>query len=432
MAYFPGNIMVIDDKYALVHHEEPREREDQIQYNSLLGVKKYCEANGIPLIAITDPIDAEALKKTIEKYDNVRMLILDLDLNNDGNVNPEDDYETIFLILRTALKKFGYFLLLINSAHAEAWESIKKVMPEDINPNLIKNLTHLFDKTKKDNAYDALTVIGKNYSAELIYDFETMLNSARDKAFGSFLEFEKDGWKKIYETLFRESGEIVHNDITNILLGIVKQHLLNDKYKKPEENIVAESSDALKQLIYKTINYSLNKNNIFGNQKIWTGNLYKTNLDEERRYALVITPECDIANNKHIFYKILFGFAINEVSLPLAYDNKNFTIEQTPPLFAYRSGTRNENGVLSWGSRKFLISKATKHESPNQFLYPLPFVEGDPLFLDFRDVTSISEEKMKENNWELLLRINESMITDIIDKYSNLYNRKGLLPILFS
>ena len=85
MGYFPGNIMVIDDKYDLVNHGEPEDPSDRVQYNSLIDVKHFAENNGIPLISITETDDTTELQKTINRYDNVRLLVLDLDLNNDGS-----------------------------------------------------------------------------------------------------------------------------------------------------------------------------------------------------------------------------------------------------------------------------------------------------------------------------------------------------------
>ncbi len=422
MTYFPGNIMVIDDKYNLVHHTEPEEREEKSQYKSLMAVKTYCENNGIPLISISDTNDTDELQKKIEKYSNVRMVILDLDLNNDGDVNPEDDFETVYLILRTALKRFGYFILLINSAHAETWESIKNTMPKDINSNLIHNLTHVFDKSKKDSAYNALDLIGKNYSVEVLYHFETLLNSARDKAFSRFMDFEKKTWENIYHTLYTETGEIAHNDISTILLGIIKQHLLDGKYPsgKPTQN--SEADKTIKKSIYQALNYSFNNNGVFNSQKIWTGNFYKTNLSGGREYALVINPECDLAQNKNLYIKTVFGFARNEKSLPADYDPKNF-IKNTPPLLPLRAG-KTGNGV--WKPHNDL--KNAKKFNDHMFIMPLIMEDNSDIFLDFRDISTFSEDEVKK--WELILRVNEPYITNIIDTYSNLHNRKGLLPIL--
>lgn len=426
MPYFPGNIMVIDDQYNLVYADEPVDLDKKVQYKSLISIKSFCEDNGIPLISISDTSDAASVKAKMEAYSNVRMLIIDLDLNDDGSVNPEDDYVLIYKILEIALKKYGYFLLLINSANAEAWNGVKESMPEGINMKLIENLTHIYDKNTNEPIYEALEKIGKNYSAEIVYDFEVLLNRARDKAFSNFLDFEKDSWKKIHQVLSNESGEIAHNDISTIMLSIIKQHLLEGKYPKvtPEENI--ESSPEMRKLVYRTINYSFNKENVFDKQKIWTGNLYQTNLSNDRRYALVITPECDIAQNKHFYYKLSFGFHIDEDSLPADYNPALFTDDILPPLFPHRAGKNNK---AQWRKKSDLDDWVKKHTAPSHHFYPLPFINDHLIYIDFRDVMSIKPKDLENEKWELLLRINDPMITNIIDSYSNLHNRKGLLPL---
>lgn len=414
--------MVIDDQFSLVYQGEPAEDQQKNQYKALIDVKAFCETNGIPLIAISNTDDAGNLKASIEKYQNVRMLIIDLDLNNDGNVNPEDDYLTIFLILRTALAKFGYFMLLINSAHADAWENIKAALPDDINRKLITNLTQVFDKNSDEKVYNALKLIGENYSAEIIYDFEVLLNSARDKAFSGFMDFEKNTWEKIYRTLHMETGEIAHNDISTILLGIIRQHLLDGKYPPVKPENKPEADQALKKAIYQSLSYSFNKQGVFKNQKIWTGNLYRTNLEHDREYALVINPECDLAQNKNLYIKMVFGFVRNEKSLPANYDPKNFT-ENAPPLLPLRAGKTNSG---AWKPHNDL--KASKKFNEHTFILPFITEDDSDIFLDFRDISTFKEDQV--GKWELILRINEPYITNIIDTYSNLHNRKGLLPIL--
>ncbi|MDJ1483585.1 hypothetical protein QNI16_24010 [Cytophagaceae bacterium YF14B1] len=428
MAYFPGNIMIIDDQFDLIYNAVPSETEFQIQYNSLLGIRKFSEDNGIPLIAISDTQDVESLKKKMVAYRNVRLLIIDLDLNNDGSVNEEDDYLLIYLILETAIEQYGYFLLMINSAHSEAWESIKSKMPGTINSKLIDNLTHVYSKSDETAAYKSIDLIGKNFSAELIYHFECTLNMARDKAFSNFLDFEKDSWKKIYLSFKKETGLMAHNDISNILLGILKQHFIDTTYPDIDDEGFDHDSD-LRKLIYKTINYTDNQKGILTKQPIWTGNLYYINTNsEDRKYALIITPECDIAQNKHIYYKAIYGFEINDVTFPESYENNNITQDQKPPLYPFRVGKIQNNGRLDWGTKRALKNKVAEYKSFNQYLFPLPYITENLVYLDFRDIDSVSREDIVLK-WKLLLRINEPMITHITDSYSNLVNRKGLLPI---
>jgi hypothetical protein len=420
MAYFPGNIMVIDDQYELVHSAPPQDADALVQYKALKGVKDFCESHGIPLLTISDTNDIGTMKARMELYSNVRMLIIDLDLNNDGNVSPEDDYETVRFILQTAIKRYGYFLLLINSAHAEAWEGIKASLPADITAKFLMNLTHSYDKKGEGNIYDSLDKIGENYSAELIYDFESFLSEARDKAFNSFLDFEKDSWRKIYQTLYKEGGEMANHDITSILMGILKQHLLGSKYSSISQEGQAISSDeTIEKLVYQSLNYTFNLDKRLDSHPIWTGNLYETTLGHDRKYALIISPECDIANGKHLFYKIVFGFHADIATLPADYDPKIYSGENTAPLLAQRVGKK-----MKLPTKKDIASFGT---SLGAHFYAVRHVASTPIYFDYRDVSSLLEAELINKKWKLLLRVNEPMITNILDGYSNLHNRKGLL-----
>jgi len=415
MGYFPGNIMVIDDKFDLVYHGEPEDPSDRVQYKSLIDVKNFAENNGIPLISITETDDTTELQKTINHYNNVRLLVLDLDLNNDGIVSETDDYLTVRLIIRTAVKKYGYFILMINSAHLNEWKNIAKDIREDINSNLFDHLTYTFNKASDENAYDSLKTIESNYSSEMIYHFEASLNEARDKAFNQYFDFETNSWEKIYLTLKHETGLMAHNEISNILLSTVKHFLINSKYKEPEEDENPAEDPKIKQLVFETINYTRNNNRQLEEQPIWTGNLYATNISEEgRKFALVITPECDIAQGKNLFYKVVYGFEINEQTLPEKYDDKD---GEPFPLFFQRAKRMTKNKL----EKEYVnINKAL-----NQYLYLLKYISSKWIFIDFRDVRS--HENVDLEKWKLLLRINEPLITDILDKYSNLHNRKGLV-----
>lgn len=428
MSYFPGNIMVIDDKYDLVYHDEPINPSDKIQYKSFVDIKRFAENSGIPLISITKTDDAIDLKKMICQYDNVRLLILDLDLNDDGSVSADDDYLTIQLILKTAIEKFGYFILMINSSHSEEWDKIVDVIKNEINPKFLNNLTYKFDKTSMESAYDAIGTIGENYSMEIIYHFEAKLNEARDKAFHNYFDYEKNSWEKIYLNLKHETGLMAHNEISNILLNTIKQYLIDSRYPEIEENGDMEDDHELIKLVFETINYTRNSKERLKGQLIWTGNFYQTNLDDDsRKYALVITPECDIAQNKQLYYKIVYGFEINEKTLPEDYDPENFN-EITRPVFPTRIGTIKNNNKYALATNKALKSYIiNRHPSPNQHLYLLPYIVSNLIYIDFRDVNSLKKIDMDE--WTLLLRINEPRITDILDKYSNLHNRKGLISL---
>ncbi|ODS36916.1 hypothetical protein BEH94_05880 [Candidatus Altiarchaeales archaeon WOR_SM1_SCG] len=393
------------------------------EYTNLKRLVDFFETEGIPVMKISDTQNLQFITEYIQKLRNIRLLILDLDLNGDGNVDLDDE-ELIRKILEISVKEYGYFFLLINSAHKEKWEEIKENIHNDIHvKKVIENLSHVF--SKEDDLWDTLEkIMEEKFSLNLIYKFEQNLNKARDSAFREFIDFDTDTWNNLIHLMSKESGEIVHSNITNIMLVLLKQHMLSVKYNPPNNcSNQSRDKDIIKNL-YKSLNYVLNENEILDNDPIWTGNLYKTNYtDIGKKLALVITPECDIAQKNNIEqYKVLYGFEINDTTF-CKYDHKdNNTVNI--PLFTKRAGRSMNNN--NWRSRKDL----NQIKNPNQYLYILPFaIENNSTCMDFRFSETVSKEDT--NTWNLKLRVIEPLITDIMDKYSNLFNRKGLIDFPF-
>jgi len=115
MNKFPGIALLIDDQFDLVYKDDIEYLDDidsqklKIQQTSLKIVNSFLTDNHIPYVNIKETSDISKMIDSINSYSNVRLLILDLDLNNDGNVGPEDDYALIFKILETAIIAYGYF-----------------------------------------------------------------------------------------------------------------------------------------------------------------------------------------------------------------------------------------------------------------------------------------------------------------------------------
>ena len=244
----------------------------------------------------------------------------------------------------------------------------------------------------------------------------------------NYFDFEKNSWEKIHQALMHETGSMAHIEISNILFATIKQHMIDSRYPTPKENGNPFIDDPIiKKLVFETINYTRNTNNRLKDQPIWTGNFYQTNIKgESRKYALIITPECDFAQEKNIFYKVVFGFEINDITFSPDYDHSTYDEKDPLQIFPFRAGKLKNGSEIVWGLKKVLQNNyINKNTSPNQYLYSLPHISKNLIYIDFRDVKS--HERVDLENWTLLLRINEPMITDILDKYSNLHNRKGLV-----
>jgi len=112
---------------------------------------------------------------------------------------------------------------------------------------------------------------------------------------------------------------------------------------------------------------------------------------------------------------------MGEETFPEAYDPVNFA-GKTPPIHVLKNGMSKGK----WKAKDTLKNKANFIEH----LYVLPFssVSNKSVVIDFRDITFITQSKL--SGLKLIKRVNDPMITDILDKISGIYNRKGLPPIL--
>lgn len=422
MPYFPGIAMVIDDKFSLAYDSDSELPEVIVQQKPLKNLKTFFEDNCIPYVPITNT-SAEHVINKIKNHDNVRLLVLDLDLNDDGDVGEEDDVVLVLNVLTEALKKYGYFFLFINSAHSDKWEELIKPQLLDklavfSNPN---NPIRVYDKAKEDLSSVIIELQAQNFSLELIYEFESTLNKARDKAFNGLIDFEKRTWNRIYKQLLKEAGTQSSFLLSTAYLSIIKQFFLAANYTTPELDDPINPDLAIKA--FNQINYILNIDNALAKQPIWTGNLYHINAPttEGLNYALIVTPECDLAQSKFINYQIVFGYEINNESFPDEYNHAEYN-EKKPPLHAYKLGKKKDK----WRDKGNLKDVAGFIEH----LYTMPFASKNnkTIILDFRDLTFSPGSEVSK--WELVKRINDPMLTDILDKLSMIFNRKGLLPLL--
>lgn len=435
MNNFPGIVLHIDEDLTLLDTYQNtnsiendknigNEAEKIIIRNNfvkLTEVTNYFLDKGIPLFRHSD-LSITSTKILINKLKNVRLLILDLDLDGDGSVS-ENDINNIEIIIEESIKKYGYFFLLIYSNHDDNWNDVKAILLK--NTNISSLINHFSSCIQKSNAIsDQINLLIKeNLSINLIYNFETGLNAARDKAFHDFIDFDKNTWQYFITSIAMESGSIVNLEISNILLNLLRQYLVDNKYDLTEKSNIDLDSDLLKK-IYIAINYLKNKNSALANQPIWTGNFYRTKKkDTQKEYALIITPECDIAQNKFYKFKVLYGIEIN---------SKTFVNYNKDDKYSCIIAERFPKKKDKWKEYSKIKDAIEKNELPESlFLLPFSTESEKSILLDFRTTECFYEEQITENEWELLFRINDNLMTDILDKYSNYYNRKGQISFPF-
>ena len=415
----PGSALLVDDQLDKMNDESRN------LWNLIVALNK----KGIPVLTFSSYYVNE-FKELIRKSSNIRLVILDLDLDGDGNVSDADE-EVIKNFLKILLDKYGYFFLFIYSAHKEKWEDIKGTIMEElgIESSRVFFENMVFEFQKGDDIRDVIIQKIRDISSlSLFYGFEGEFNKARDNVARNFIEFDKETWKYILCNQKKEVGDLWMHELAHLLLALIK-HNLTENISFPVE--LTEDCDSVRDnysldmisKVYRAFNYI---DNIPSNV-IFTGNLYQTNYeDTEKEYALIITPACDIAQNRNTGkFVVVYGFNVND-NFHSDYDRAS----DNPPLYVRKAG-KDRNRPNMWRT----FNSLNKIKNPNQYIYLLPFAIKDPasesythVALDFRIVETVPEELV--NSWHFKLRLNDPLMVDIQDKFSNLFNRVGLPTLL--
>lgn len=429
MSLFPGNILVIDDQFNLCYKDEPQDVAQKVQRSNFLRLKSLFDNHGYFFSAITDTSDLGSLLQKMKHYQNVRLLVLDLDLDESGEVE-DGDIAMVKAIILHAIKYFGYFFLAINSSYAEKWDDIKKEWVAELEEDRVKNHKELnflnnyavsFNKEIETIQEDLLKILSDKFSHELITQFECSLNKARDIVLSPFMDVRTKTWDKFYSILKEDMDSKEHINLTlnSLLLGLLRQHIISSNYTPPPPPAAGEEvNHDLNKSIIKGFNFLYNTSGVLESHPVWTGNIYEIPNEEKIKYVLVITPECDIAQVKGEGYTVLECIEFNEKTYPSNYAPKDYKDKEAP----YLINKAGLNGSKDWKSMKDIKDFYSKN--PGFYMLYYAGLKDEHVVVNLRSVKTMQQNQFTK--MKLILRINEPIITDIMDRFSGIYNRKGL------
>ena len=411
----PGSVLIIDDKFKdIILSQKTEDTEmDNNELEQLCRLFSLFIKEGIPILIFSSD-DMTEFEDFVNKTHNVRVVVLDLDIDGDGVVGDKDK-SFIKEGLIKMFDKYGYFFIIIYSAYSEVWEDEiwNDIKNDDSIPENIKKIPESmilsYNKNDKNVLEEIINKIRELPSLSVILTFENELKRSLDGIAGRFVEFENNTWKSIIHNIKNEVGDLWEYELVQLLLGLIKHNIKKkdlfgsinqDSQSDVAPEMVKNVAPEMVKKIYRALNYIDN----LPVDPVYTGNLYRTdNKDSEKEYALVITPECDIAQNKN--------------------DNK-FTVIYGTDNIDKISEKRKKT------KKKTVQELNEEHKVKKDYLYTLkfPIEDRNVIVIDFRFVETIEINKIK--NWTFLGRVNDPMITDIMDKFSNLFNRKGLPSLL--
>lgn len=375
---------------------------------------------------------------------NVRLVILDLLLSEDGGEIEDTDYQQAALAISRIEKKTGFFLVAPWSLHItsdnkkEVIENLKKAYREHTQKDLPERILKAFGKkeiNQKQMMNEIKEWISRNPEAGLVFEWEKTIEDGRDNTTSAIVR--TGGIKTIVKATEKEvGGNAVPREIFTLFNRLLLRHSLmlmkKGTFTSIVKQILKKKGLAETNILdwYPKIHYLNAYFEPEVKEPLWTGDILKTNIKQssEKEYVLVITPACDFANKKVEQITVIFGIKIETIP--------DYTLEvEDIPLLVKKIGMTKEQ---KYKTRKEIINAITlKNNLPARFhvlhflRHPSDLSNYFHLMLDFSTVGSRRAEKYADRNikvpggWERICRLDSPYIEEIVQKYTSFSARIG-------
>ena len=413
----PGNIVILDDKA-------------KDAYALLESLKN--SGHGVVSIAKSSDLDHLDLR-------NIRLIVSDLDLHATGDFGDADKME-VSSVLSKISSRSEFVLCYIWSVLADSVEAGNRLAESlksyyllhegkpsppivGVGDKLPENSGKLFEYVAK--------YLNDNPSIGILYEWEGLLDEARDSMTGEMYELATHGLAGLARILHAEH-KITEKDEKHWLPSAVRdltqnlnQVLLYHMEKRREPlDLSAHLHQAAKQAVgedgtqvceqfgrlYSRMSYTVPKDN-----RVWTGNIYQTTRkDQSSEYALTVTPDCDLARNIPPSVEFAFGGVIG---------GKKEEIESQTNRF--KSIPKEERGTSS----HYVDYLTIKTMAAN--LYPLFFIpKGEEFVHVLMDLHTVEHlTKRSYGKWQLVARLSPRKAGQLQAQMAAYLGRIGVLDI---
>lgn len=401
----PGKILIIDDKRGEVDSliDEFSEMGEHVVYSDEL-VKEEC-------------------------YNNIRLLIMDYWIHEDDE---ENSLDTIATVIKEASEKSKFFMTAIWSV--KTTEENKTQYQKNIVERYLKNNKEetsipcvlLEPMSKKDLDYLQLIKrieeeIKKHPNLNLLYEAEQIVDKAKDCVANQI--YALGGWSNLTKTLQNEYDiDSIGRQILSIYFNFLK------RCYSPS----AQFKECITELLSSKDDFNLNDfAKVFGaqyyfnvgeNEQVGTGDILFNK--EKVKYCIVMTPECDITQNKHTAITLVESMKFTHDEL--ADREKLRDLAKTFDL-------RNKEGKLEGPSQT--VSALLFNSGIASNYCTLPFLT-DPtsgkyyhLIFDFHKMIQVNKTKdLKElPEYARICRVDVPLINSFIQKYTSHCSRFGVM-----
>jgi hypothetical protein len=361
-----------------------------------------------------------------EYYRNVRLLILDYYLLEESE---ENSLGAICEIVRGVAENSKFFMLIVWSARVtksnrrEFKESIMRTYEERYRSKLPCILLDPIGKGELDHARLIEKIDQKvaDYpEIGLLYEIEKMLDKTKDKVVTRI--YEIGNWSNLVRSLKEEyNTDSVGRQMLAIYVNLLKRELTPTPELRSCVNrvarIVKASSDVAFGKVYSAQYYY----QVSEKEQVGVGDVLRE--VGSSKYYIVITPECDITNNKHTATTLVESRRIEHSELA-----DSDYIKKIAGFYRLRE----KNGTVR-SSR--VIEAVVKGTGLKGNYFVLPFLEEGEAFyhlvFDFHKMKTLKKAKRLSElkGYRRMCRVDSPMINRFIQQYVSQCSRVGTMTI---
>jgi len=378
-----------------------------------------------------------------EMIRNVRVVILDLDLTGLGfrTAGPEFYYPAI-----EALHKIPGPLIVIimaidfNEDDPSNLDShYKEVYGSPLCGVIVKDGLSKSDELEDPSRLEKLIIssIQENKILNLILLWEEVADKAKDKAFGDLIASEiKSTVLALIKSLCKDFGEESSaREFANVMMRLVSRRVVEGKQFQKLHELIKELNATL---VDKSSGYPTGEDLLLYNRLmfyepaseecIWTGDIYRTTgVSKYDKYAIVLTPQCDLVHGKTERLLVCFAFPLDE---------RYFEDPEYPPNKVDIAVAKRLEAGDSLTDVKPLLRKRYllgTERLPDNFYIVWNFRDDKEtlgICFDFNNVQSTALSILQK--WKRVCRLDSPFIEQVLEKYGKLVSRIGTLDINWS
>jgi len=371
-----------------------------------------------------------------QSISNVRILILDLDLT--AGVVTRGSTSFFYAPAKVLDQIKGPYIVILY-ARDYVKNDIKDIKEayEDIFKTPFEGSIEGIAGLSKGKGVDELIkkifgIIDKKDVYKLIISWEKLLDKSKDQGLKKFVreKFENEV-REFVKSIEKDIGieSLPREFVSNMMRFVMRYMHRGSEYmelKKLLEAIISSrTSGHISDLLLQNRNMYFTPDK---SEKIWTGDIFRIKNNKDfLEYGIILTPECDIAQDKAENYLVCEGFALDFERLkkkkhPIYSIFESFEIPDRRTMTAeqFESKIRKQLSRLKNEHDRYYTVWNYSEKEGKYF----------GLCFDFQSIHSVNKDEFNTKFGDMRTsRLDLPFITELIQKFSSFATRLGVPPI---